>query len=141
VSAFLSNFYLFIQNLNHFVSGWVDWNLVLDTQGGPNWANNWINAAIIVNKTSHEYYKQPFFYALGHFSKFLVPDSVKVQSTEKSHLDRFETTAFVRPDNATVIIALNMRDESVELNIDDSIEGKISHVVKPRSLQTYIYYN
>ncbi|GIR81544.1 MAG: hypothetical protein CM15mP83_2700 [Flavobacteriaceae bacterium] len=27
--------------LNNWVDGWVDWNMVLDTKGGPNWANNW----------------------------------------------------------------------------------------------------
>ncbi len=113
----------------------------MDTQGGPNWVQNFVDAPIIVNKTSHEYYKQPFFYALGHFSKFLVPDSVKVHSTEKSQLDKFETTVFVRPDNATVVIALNLSDDSVELNIDDSVDGKISHIVSPRSIQSYVYYN
>ena len=27
--------------LNNWVDGWVDWNMVLDTQGGPNWFKNW----------------------------------------------------------------------------------------------------
>ena len=27
--------------LNNEVDGWVDWNMVLDKQGGPNWAKNW----------------------------------------------------------------------------------------------------
>jgi glucosylceramidase len=90
------------------VSGWVDWNLVLDLKGGPNWVNFTQWADIIVNKTSQEYYKEPIYYAVGHFSKFIVPNSVKVQSTEKAHLDKFETTVFVRPDNGTVVIALNL---------------------------------
>jgi glucosylceramidase len=123
------------------VSGWVDWNLVLDLKGGPNWVNFTQWADIIVNKTSQEYYKEPIYYAVGHFSKFIVPDSVKVQSTEKSHLDRFETTVFVRPDNGTVVIALNLSDDMVELNINDSVDGKVSHVVAPHSIQSYIYYN
>ncbi len=127
--------------MNHWVSGWTDWNLVLDLKGGPNWVNFTMFAPIIVNKTSQEYYKEPIFYAVGHFSKFLVPDSVKVHSTEKSHLDKFETTAFVRPDNATVVIALNLSDDLVELNIDDSADGKVSHIVGPHSIQSYIYFN
>jgi glucosylceramidase len=27
--------------LNNWVDGWIDWNMVLDTQGGPNWFENW----------------------------------------------------------------------------------------------------
>jgi len=113
----------------------------LDTSAGPSWAGSHNNAPIIINTVTHEYYKQPSFYAMGHFSKFLIPDSVRVQSNEKSHIDKFETTAFVRPDNGTVVIALNLSDDPVELNINDPVDGKISHVVKPRSMQTYLYYN
>jgi len=127
--------------LNHWTTGWTDWNLALDTQGGPNWINNFVDAPIIINTTSFEYYKQPLFYALGHFSKFLSPDSVRVKSTAKSKLDKFETTTFVRPDNSTVVIALNLNAESVELIIDDPIDGKVSHVVKPHSMQSYIWFN
>ncbi len=115
--------------------------MALDTEGGPNWINGSVNAPIIINSTSNEYYKQPLFYALGHFSKFLSPDSIRVHLSEKTKLDKFETTAFVRPDNATVVIALNMNTDSVKLTIDDPIDGKVSRVVKPNSLQSYIWYN
>jgi glucosylceramidase len=127
-------FFSSILDLNHYTSGWVDWNLVLDLKEGPNWVGLREDTAIVVNKTSQGYYKEPFFYALGHFSKFLIPDSVKVHSTEKSRLDKFETTVFVRPDNATLIIALNLSHDSVEINIDnidDSVDGKFSHIVRP----------
>ncbi len=76
-----------MQDLNHYTSGWTDWNLALNLEGGPNWVNNFVDAPIIVNKTSHEYYKQPFFYALGHFSKFLIPDSVRIQVTANFLID------------------------------------------------------
>ena len=67
-----------IQNLNHWVVGWTDWNLVLDMLGGPNWANNNVDAPIIVNPEEGEFYKQPMYYALGHISKFIVPGSVRI---------------------------------------------------------------
>lgn len=39
-----------IQDLNHWVVGWIDWNLVLDLNGGPNWVKNYVDAPIIVDK-------------------------------------------------------------------------------------------
>jgi len=51
------------QDLNHWVSGWTDWNLALDEQGGPNWANNFVDSPIIVSRVTDEFYKQPMFYA------------------------------------------------------------------------------
>ncbi|CAG2104576.1 unnamed protein product, partial [Medioppia subpectinata] len=41
-----------ITDLNHWTGGWVDWNLALDTRGGPNWVNNFVDAPIIVNATA-----------------------------------------------------------------------------------------
>lgn len=40
------------QNLQHWVSGWTDWNLALDVKGGPNWAKNNVDSPIIVNAVS-----------------------------------------------------------------------------------------
>lgn len=58
---------LYFQDLNHWVTGWTDWNMALDTGGGPNWVNNFDNSPIIVNASAGEFYKQPMFYAVGHF--------------------------------------------------------------------------
>lgn len=60
-----------IENLSHWVSTWIDWNIALDMTGGPNWIKNNVDAPIIVNATADEFYKQPIFYVLGHFSKYV----------------------------------------------------------------------
>ncbi|TMS38975.1 hypothetical protein L596_005585 [Steinernema carpocapsae] len=57
-----------IQDLNNFVAGWTDWNLCLDTIGGPNLAKNYVDAPIIIDAEKGEFYKQPMFYVMGHFS-------------------------------------------------------------------------
>lgn len=38
------------QDINHWSTGWVDWNMALDMNGGPNWANNFVDSPIIVNE-------------------------------------------------------------------------------------------
>ncbi|CAH0489800.1 unnamed protein product [Peronospora farinosa] len=38
-----------IENSNSMAGGWVDWNLFLNTNGGPNWANNMVDAPILVD--------------------------------------------------------------------------------------------
>ncbi|MFZ4059369.1 MAG: glycoside hydrolase family 30 protein, partial [Ferruginibacter sp.] len=42
--------------LNNWVDGWVDWNMVLDRQGGPNWFKNWCTAPVIVDPEKDEIY-------------------------------------------------------------------------------------
>uniref|UniRef100_A0A0K0DQK6 Glucosylceramidase n=1 Tax=Angiostrongylus cantonensis TaxID=6313 RepID=A0A0K0DQK6_ANGCA len=61
-----------ITDLNNFVAGWTDWNMCLNEKGGPNWANNYVDSPIIVNATADEFYKQPMFYAMGHFRYVIV---------------------------------------------------------------------
>ena len=118
----------------------MDWNIALDTEGGPNWQNNFVDSPIIVNASNQEYYKQPSYYALGHFSKFLSPGSVRVGQTESETVDNFQTTTFVRPDGGTVVIALNLGNDTIALTINDSKET-VSNLVKPNSIQTYLFYN
>lgn len=92
-----------IEDMNHYVSAWTDWNLILDQHGGPNYARNFVDAPIVMNIT--EFYKQPIFYAIGHFSRFIIPDSVRIYS-KPSH--RFiQSTAFQRPDGYVVVILYN----------------------------------
>ena len=56
-----------MQNLNHFVAGWTDWNLALDLEGGPNWVKNYVDSPVIVDASEGVFYKQPMFYHMGHF--------------------------------------------------------------------------
>lgn len=98
-------FEAYMQDLQHSVNGWIDWNLWLDENGGPNYVNNTVDSPIVVNATGNEAYKQPMFYAIGHFSKFIKEDSVRIQ-TKSSGRD-VEVIAFQRPDNVMVVVIQN----------------------------------
>lgn len=41
-----------LKDLTHWVSGWVDWNIVLDEKGGPNYINDYADSPVIVNTAS-----------------------------------------------------------------------------------------
>jgi glucosylceramidase len=89
------------------VTGWIDWNFALDMGGGPNWANNFVDSAVIVNAKAQEFYKQPMFYALGHFSKFLTEGSKRVHITKQKNPSGLQVIAFMRPDQAIVAVVFN----------------------------------
>lgn len=52
-----------------------------------------------------EFYKQPTFYAMGHFSRFFIPDSMRL-STKSSSRSIF-ATSFLRPDGFTAAVLYN----------------------------------
>lgn len=128
--------------MNRWSTGWVDWNLALDEQGGPNWANNFVDALIIVNATSNEYYKQPMFYAFGHFSKFIRPGSVNVahKITIKSDVDsnKIKMTTFVSPSNELILTILNRQESAIKLSIEGVADKRFTLIVEPRSITTLI---
>ena len=44
-------------------------NLALNEEGGPNWANNFVDSAIIVNATLDVFYKNPMYVCMYSKSK------------------------------------------------------------------------
>uniref|UniRef100_A0A224YZB4 Glucosylceramidase n=1 Tax=Rhipicephalus zambeziensis TaxID=60191 RepID=A0A224YZB4_9ACAR len=135
-----------IEDLNHGVGGWTDSNLVLNTEGGPTWVGNYVDSPIIVNATAEEFYKQPTYYAMGHFSKFIPRGSIRIFSRleQKGIIDIFEKglehTAFLRPDSAVVVIVLNKRNRKVTLKIQDQATCvSVQKVINERSITTFIW--
>ncbi|WP_299242650.1 glycoside hydrolase family 30 protein [uncultured Aquimarina sp.] len=91
--------------LNNWVDGWVDWNMVLDKQGGPNWFKNWCIAPVIVDPDNDEVYFTPLYYTMAHFSKYIRPEA-KVINVENSD-DEVMITAVKNSDGSIVIVLFN----------------------------------
>lgn len=127
--------------LLHNVNGYVDWNIILDAQGGPNYVSNVVDAFIIANDDFTEIYKQPLFYAAAHFSKFIVPTSkridIQIGGDDAANLS---SLAFRRPDGQVVAIVYNKHPQKViSLNIIDALKGRFNIELQPKSLNTLIY--
>jgi glucosylceramidase len=124
--------------LNSWVEGWVDWNMVLDKKGGPNWANNWCIAPVIVDPEGDEVYYTPLYYTLAHFSKYIRPGAVRI-GFELSD-DELMITAALNPDGSIALVVLNMGDKVKDLNIS-LYENESKVQISPQALQTIILKN
>ncbi|XP_017875574.1 glucosylceramidase-like [Ceratina calcarata] len=125
-----------IEYMNHWSIGWVDWNLALDKAGGPNWINNFVDAPIIVNPDTDEFYKQPMYYALKHFSRFVDRGSVRVSITDT---DSVKSTAFVTPSNEVVIVLYNKNATAANVALNDENGRSICLELPAKSMSTVIY--
>lgn len=126
-----------IDDLHHSVGGWIDWNLILNEKGGPNYVNNTVDAAVILNTTTYnEFYRQPIFYVMGHFSKFLTPGSVRVEATSAD--SKVKTVAFLRPDNTIAIILFNTSKDPKNIHYTDDSRGSYEFTIQPRSINTFV---
>jgi glucosylceramidase len=109
-----------IADLDNGASGWMDWNLVLDSRGGPNWADNFCDAPILCHHEENRIERQPIYYYMGHFTKFITRGSVHIASS--STADGFftkplECTAFRRPDGLIALVVLNATDKDARLRV------------------------
>lgn len=119
------------------LTGWIDWNLMLDEEGGPSYANNTIDAPILANVTAGEVYKQPIFYAIGHFSKFIPEGSVRFDV--QSDWSEVQTIGFRRPDGTAALIVFNSFPESVEVTLNDKRRGMKEVRLPASSITTFVY--
>ncbi|XP_063530263.1 lysosomal acid glucosylceramidase-like [Cydia strobilella] len=124
-----------IQDLNNYVVGWIDWNLCLDPEGGPNWAHNYVDAPILVYGDQDEFIKQPMFYAMGHFSKFIPRGSRRIRSSRRTFVT-LENAAFLKPDGNIVMVLQNTRNSAVNLRVALSNARYIELLMEARSIKT-----
>jgi len=121
--------------LNNYVDGWIDWNMVLDKQGGPNWFKNWCTAPVIVDPEKDEVYFTPLYYTLSHFSRFIRPGAIRIgfENTDKE----LQITAAENPDGSIVLVVFNPTEKEkffTVLQDEQSIYLKITK----KALQTII---
>ena len=91
--------------LNNWVDGWVDWNMVLDKQGGPNWFKNWCIAPVIVDTENDEVYFTPLYYTMAHFSKYIRPGAsvIGMENSDKE----LQVTAAENIDGSIAVVVFN----------------------------------
>ncbi|WP_340202433.1 glycoside hydrolase family 30 protein [Ascidiimonas sp. W6] len=124
--------------LNNWVDGWIDWNMVLDRQGGPNWFKNWCVAPVIVDIESDEVYFTPLYYTMSHFSKYIRPGAKRIgfENSDESLL----VTATKNPDGAITVVMLNQgtTPKTIHLSLGDKMKEL---QISAEALQTVIIAN
>lgn len=121
--------------LNNHVDGWVDWNMVLNRQGGPNWFKNWCVAPVIVDPEADEVYFTPLYYTMSHFSRFIRPGAT-ILGRELSD-DTLLATAAQNPDGSVVVVLLNQGQEA--RNISLQLSGKqVAARINAQAVQTLV---
>lgn len=98
-----------IGNMNAGMNGFIDWNLLLDANGGPNHKNNYCAAPLQCREDFKGIEKRLAYFYIGQFSKYIMPGAVRIATTR--YTDSIETTALVNPDGKKVIVLLNRTDK------------------------------
>ena len=124
-----------VNDLNRWAVGWIDWNLLLDGQGGPNHVGNFCSAPILVDGASDGFSLQSSYYYIGHFARFVRPGARRVLCAATRH--DTEAAAFMNTDGSSATVVMNRAEQPQRLALRiDSIRTMTE--LPPRSIATYV---
>lgn len=108
-------------DLNHWVSAWIDWNMLLDEDGHPDhWMDEqretgwdakeiWIGESpIVLDKRTGELVYASSYYYTGHFSKYIQRGARRIGYS--IYTDQLEACAFLNPNGEIAVVLLNRSD-------------------------------
>ncbi|WP_434088359.1 glycoside hydrolase family 30 protein [Algibacter luteus] len=124
--------------LNNWVDGWVDWNMVLDRQGGPNWFENWCVAPVIVDPDNDEVYFTPLYYTMAHFSKYIRPGAKVIMHNNSD--ESLMATAAKNPDGSIVVVLFNETETPKTINLSLH-ENTLDFAIDAKAIQTIVIPN
>ncbi|MDP4276011.1 MAG: glycoside hydrolase family 30 protein [Bacteroidota bacterium] len=125
-----------INDFNNGVTGWTDWNILLDEKGGPNHANNYCFAPIHGDTNTGELIYTPSYFFIGHFSKFIEKNAKRISSI--SNRIQLLTTSFINPDGKIITVVMNQSDRHISYNL--CVGTKNTEVsILPHAIQTLLY--
>lgn len=140
-----------INDLKSGTTKWIDWNIVLDMQGGPNHVGNCCDAPILADETKGTLLFNSSYYYIGHFSRFIKAGAVRLSceivsamtpATVSGHLtDEAECLAFKNPDGTISLVVTNRTEADLVFELKTDISPAFTQTVfcPPRAIQTWIF--
>ena len=135
-----------INDLNNGCTGWIDWNIALDMQGGPNHVTNNCDAPVLADTKKGEVHYMSSFYYIGHFSKFIKPQAKRVEIKIDAY--RTPATADGLMGNMMEMCAFKNTDGTIALVVMNRTEADMIYVLNtgsetvlrcpPRGIQTLL---
>ena len=108
-----------IVSFNHWVTGWIDWNIVLDRKGGPNHVGNYCGAPIMIDTDTGYVYYTPVFHILSQLSRTIRPGDKAVHVTKSSDFaeETIYSSASLNAEGRLSVQVLNTSREPVEYHL------------------------
>ena len=102
-----------IGNFNNFMAGSIEWNLIVDSKTGGPYHNRrgGCKAPVYVDAETKEFILGSIYYTVGHFSKFVKRDAVRIGSS--TYNEAIKTVAFSNPNGEIVVVVLNTTERDV----------------------------
>lgn len=124
-----------INDFNNGMTGFTDWNILLDETGGPNHVKNFCFAPVHADTRTGELIYTNSYYYIGHFSKFIQPGAKRISAVASR--SQLLTTAFKNPDGSIAVVVMNQTEKATPFFL--WINGRaVPSVSQAHSINTYM---
>jgi len=104
-----------IGNLNAGMTGFIDWNILLDDRGGPNHVKNYCEAPIMADVSRDELYVKLSYDYIGHFSRYIKKGAKRIGFSK--YTKDLDVTAVKNPDGSIVLVFLNATEKAIPVHV------------------------
>ncbi|HUU12556.1 MAG TPA: glycoside hydrolase family 30 beta sandwich domain-containing protein [Terriglobia bacterium] len=133
-----------VSDLEAGASAWIYWNMILDEQGGPwlisevhgNPPDNIQHPVVIIDRQKKQVTYTGLYYYLAHFSKFVRPGSVRIETAGRR--EHVRCIAFLKPDGTIVAEVLNSQHHRATVSLGWR-DRAVNVELPPLSITTYIW--
>lgn len=124
----------YLNDINNFSNGFIDWNILLDEKGGPNHVGNYCESLIQYDTNKHELIFNKSYYFVKHFSHFINKGSYRIHNINDSDV---MICSLKNTNNEIILILINKNNgKFVKININ---ERNIKVFLEENSITTIVY--
>ncbi|MCD8161761.1 MAG: glucosylceramidase [Clostridiales bacterium] len=116
-----------IGDMNHGITAFYDWNLLLDETGGPNHVGNLCWAPFLFDRSSKTLLPQLIQTFYWHFSHFIPAGSRRIALSR--YTDRVDATAYRCPDGSLTVVLSSRSGETLPVTL--RLNGQIAALQLP----------
>ncbi|RUL75943.1 glycoside hydrolase family 30 protein [Dyella choica] len=129
---------LLVAGTRQWARGVVYWNLVLDKQHGPHFGGcDACKGVVTIDSGTGDVSRNDEYYALAHFSKFVLPGAVRVDSTLTDK--GFVNVAFQNvTDGSIVLVMVNSNAAARPVSVAQG-PTRFEYTMPPQSVATFVW--
>ena len=128
-----------INGMNHWLTGFCDWNIVLDSVGGPNHVRNFCGAQVMVDYANDIIYFTPYYYVLKQFSRSMRPGDTVLGVQRPTTNDQLQDVYLCATVNDKGEYAVNILNTGKAVKFPLQIGGYVADIEMPaNSVETII---
>ena len=125
-----------IGNYNAGMNNFIDWNICLNEEGGPNHVKNFCSAPVMYDRQSKKVNYNLTFDYISHFSKYIESGATVLGSS--SYSKDLEQLALLNPNGEIILIVLNQADADHDIVVRIKDYENFSTTIECNSITTFV---